>query len=130
MEQDDSSPGNGESNFDGEEVPQDSFPEWHVWNLKVAFSEFALPRLIAFREKWASNEMMAIPEWLIPEFLPYGSTEEKMVETWINILDTIIFSFDYQLNRQKFHAMGLEAVEERKRQGLLYFAKFFDHLWD
>ena len=119
------------------------------WSLNNTIAEYALPRLIHFKNMKRS-----------------GIPPQLGVKEWDNILDEIIFAFDYTVNEEKYNPMPDELLyhnrigdgnliqllnrektieekkawniymlrcnelEQRKRRGFKLFAEYFDNLWD
>ena len=69
------------------------------WNLSNTIAEYTLPRLIHFKN-----------------MKPYGVPPQLGVKEWDNILDEIIFAFDYTVNEEKHNPMPDELLY-RNRSG-------------
>lgn len=87
------------------------FSDIDLYDLHSTFTDFILPRLIAFKQ---SNRFGT----------PTGLREEE----WENILDSMIRAF-------KLLRLGEEiSLTEEQRQdikdGLYYFSEWYEHLWD
>lgn len=90
-----------------------------TWNLDYTIARFILPRLVYLKEK------------------SDGYPAELTPELWLQLLDKMILAFDHIYNERGnalySHTMT-EAErttwENEKQEGLMLFAKFFEHLWN
>lgn len=82
-----------------------------MWDLDVSLAEFIHPRLERFREITNCN--------------PFGVGEEYQNQ-WYDILDKMILAF--RLSRSL--RPNTKEEEEKIREGLELFAKYFNCLWD
>lgn len=85
------------------------FDDTETWSLKTTISKFILPRLKHFKERHFDH--------------PCDITFEK----WDEILDKMIFSFDYYAN-DKLEIISEENFEKVK-EGMNLFARYFGDLW-
>ena len=113
------------------------------WSLDSTFSKFILPRLKHFKK-----------------MKRYGYHPDFTIEEWENVIDELIWTFEYlnedeetinpmpqfiaerdisELNNKKTNDEQIEwdkylkrteELEERKNKGLQLFAKYYCHLWD
>lgn len=98
------------------QLKQNGFCDAETWALDSVICQFILPRLIRFRD--------------IHGGYPGGLTEQK----WIEILDKMIFAFDWSLNHEEDKYKDLTQGEqernwERYIEGMKLFAEYFRHLW-
>lgn len=132
-----------------------------IFSLYYNIASFILPRLKYFKKKGK----VGIPACLLPKnYHSLGDFEKNMVEKasekeWDNILDEMIFAFEYIIDADKFckipeilserykkldfnsektleenqawaDYMDLsDQLNERKEKGFILFAKYFDCLW-
>lgn len=89
-----------------------------VWSLDMTLAKYILPRLMKYKE---INTMS----------YPCGF---KSVEEWHNVIDKMIFSFDWFLS---YHGKAkYKTIEEYKRdenkykEGMNLFSEYFSDLWD
>lgn len=92
------------------------FADSETWSLDSVICEFILPRLIRFRE--------------IHNGYPMGLTDDK----WNDILDKMIFAFDWSLNCEEEKYIGLSKSDQkvnwdRYKDGMQLFTEYFRHLW-
>lgn len=98
------------------QLKANGFCDSETWALYSVIAEFVLPRLIRFRE--------------LNNGFPMGLTPEQ----WDNILDKIIFAFDWTLNDCSKENINISQKERDKNykkceEGLQLFAKWFRYLW-
>jgi len=105
------------------------FPEYHIWDLKNAISEFIVPRLNEYLKKVEMGQTASIPDWVESDTTS-NKSDEELRKIWISILQEMLFPFDYQMNASKYIELELKEVKERKKKGLALFAEYFEHLWD
>jgi hypothetical protein len=84
------------------------FGDNELWNFDTTIAKYIVPRLKRFKE------------------LQHGYPADLGEEEWCEILDQIIYSFELKLNDKEFD----EKLRANYELGLIYFAKYFDHLWD
>ena len=92
------------------------FSDTETWNMDSVFSEFVLPRLIRFKE--------------INNGFPFGTT----AESWNEIIDKMIFAFNWSLNCEIKENAFLTNKEndanwEKYNEGIALFAKHYRDLW-
>lgn len=104
-----------------------NIPEYQIWDLKNAISEFIEPRLKAYIKKVDDNELVSIPTWV--ENKP-DIDEQVLRKTWSSILKDMLFPFDFQINPDNYISLADEEILLRKEKGLQLFANYFEHLWD
>ncbi len=83
------------------------FADDETWSLYTVITDFVLPRLKRFRE--------------IPFGFPGNLTEKE----WDDILDDMIFAFEYH----KKDEIGLKKDWIRCKRGMRLFGQYFGHLW-
>ena len=91
------------------------------FSLYYPIAEFIYPRLKYFRE----SEKMGYPT-------EFGSMEE-----WDEILDKMLFAFDYALNEDtdkfspiEFNLEEHQTILDRVAEGFKLFGEYFLNLWD
>lgn len=99
-----------------EQLSQNGFSDTETWSLDSVISEFIVPRLIRFKE--------------INNGYPYETTPEK----WNEIIDDMIFAFQWNIEceDEKYDALTNEEQRknwERHKRGLELFSKHFRDLW-
>ena len=85
------------------------FGDNELWNFDITIAKYMVPRLKRFKQ------------------LQHGYPANLKEEEWNEILDQIIYSFELKLDDEDVFDKKFRADYEL---GLLYFAKYFDHLWD
>ena len=85
------------------------FDDTETWSLKTTIAKFILPRLKHFKERHFDH--------------PCDITFEK----WNEILDKMIFSFEYYAN-DKLEIVSEENFE-KVEEGIKLFARYFGDLW-
>ena len=89
------------------------FDDTELWSLYTTIGRFILPRLKAFREG----------------FCGYPTVLESE-DQWGEILDKMIFSFDYVVREDEEFEVREDEYYNRVQEGLDLFAKYFFNLWD
>ena len=84
------------------------FGDNELWDFDTTIATYMIPRLKRFKE------------------LQHGYPANLKEEEWNEILDQIIYSFELKLEDKCFE----EEYRKDYELGLVYFAKYFDHLWD
>lgn len=138
--------------------------KWKFYDIRLFIkSKYQLLRYgFEFKECW--NFDYSLAKWTVPRLKHLrknlnGHPIELTLEQWEEILDKIIFSFEYILNEDKYHdecypkdfVYGfdrgedgsliwkdkrkpdytiLEKYEEQYNEGMKLFAQFFRNLWD
>ena len=102
----------------GEYVKQlnkNGFSDTETFALDSVISEFILPRLKRFKD--------------INNGFPMGLTPEK----WDEILDKMIFAFDWSYNRDKSMVKKANQLDKdnyvRYQEGMKLFAEYYHELW-
>jgi hypothetical protein len=97
------------------QLRKNGFCDCETWALDSVISEFILPRLKRFKE--------------VNNGFPVDLNEEK----WNDILDRIIFSFEWNLiyNKQceKLTSKENKIAWKKYNEGMKLFAKYFRDLW-
>jgi len=101
------------------QLKENGFSDAETWSLDSVVCKFILPRLIRFRE--------------IHNGFP-GGWEDINEHKWKEMLDKMIFAFDWSLNceEDKYNGLSEEVITEnwkRYQEGMDLFAKWFRHLW-
>lgn len=109
---------------------KDDFPDYHVWDLKKAISEFIVPRLIQYIKMVETGQIVCIPNWVQSNPDASKIDEVELMRIWSDILKEILIPFDYQINPEKYDSFSRIELEQRRKKGLALFARYFDHLWD
>lgn len=94
-----------------------------TWNLDSHLAEVILPRLKRFKE---------LNTHAYPGRFP-GSDRPDAVETfeeWHQVLDKMIFAFEWHCDEERKYGKFDEAEYERVKEGLQLFAIFYGALWD
>lgn len=89
------------------------FDDKDMWNLDITIAKFVLPRLMAFK-----NYSHGCP----------GELNEKQ---WADILDKIIFAFDFviKVNDTVLGPKQWNKEYKKYQVGIKLFAKYFRSLW-
>lgn len=89
------------------------FDDSETWALDTSLSRLIVPRLKRFKE------------------LLDGHPAEMTFEEWNEILDEMIWSFDWFASEKRWDLTNEEEVVQLKRAeaGIQLFAKYFDSLW-
>lgn len=102
------------------QLKERGFSDTETWSLYSVLSEFILPRLKRFKE--VTNG--------------FPSTGDMTMEKWYEILDKMIFSFEWALfEDEDADAYGKLSEEEIKEnwgkyaEGMKLFAEYFRDLW-
>lgn len=98
------------------QLQERGFCDSETWGLDSTICEFILPRLIRFKE--------------VNKGFPCELTPEK----WGEIIDEMIFAFDWSLNWEDDKYEDLTDKErkfnwKRYEEGMKLFAKYFRNLW-
>jgi len=91
-----------------------NFKNEELWSLDTTIAKFVLPRLKRFKKATRGH--------------PSDLTEKQ----WDDILDKMIFSFDFIVDHKKMYAIGNignDKVWKKVDTGLALFAKWFNSLW-
>lgn len=98
------------------------FSDRQLWSLDVTIAKFVVPRLKALKA------------------YQHGHPNEYTEEGWDEILDKMIWSFEYSLVDIELPAVDSPTTEEtvkdveaqvkRYEEGMVLFAKHFSDLWD
>jgi len=91
------------------------------WNLDVTIAKFIIPRLKRFKE--IKYEYPA--EFIINDRYTWN-TEASAINKWNEILDKMILAFDLEIKK----CNGEKVDEEKIKEGLELFAKYYSKLWD
>ena len=109
---------------------KENFPEYHIWDLKNAISEFIVPRLTQYIKMVESGQTVSLPTWVQPDYIANKTTESELNQIWLDILKEILIPFDSQIHPENYYGIKITELEQRKKRGLVLFAKYFGHLWD
>lgn len=90
------------------------FSDCDLWNLDFTLAKYILPRLIKFKK----INRMSYPSCF------------KSSEEWHNILDKMIFSFNYIANDRNSDLKNILKDSKKVQKGLELFGKYFQGLWD
>lgn len=95
-----------------------------AWNAKVKIAEQVVPILLSYKQMVLSGNSFSIPNWVIDD----GETlnEGEMIDRWLEYLDAMINSFNFELEKEVLDDQKLDEQEK----GLYLFAKYYKHLWD
>jgi hypothetical protein len=84
-----------------------------TWSLDIHLAGLILPRLKRFKEL----NTHAYPNGLTPE-------------SWAEIIDKMIYAFEFTMNEDKMFGKFNEAEYDRAKEGLQLFGQYFHALWD
>lgn len=93
----------------------ESIPDEDIWNLDFSIAKYALPRLVAFRDRFGGR---SIP----------GDLESS--DEWIEIQDDIIYALEYSILFMEGDTRHTKLDRDRIRRGIEMFGKYFYNLWD
>lgn len=98
------------------QLKTNGFSDTETWGLDSVIAKFVLPRLIRFKE------------------LNNGMPIDFNEGTWDEVLDKMIFAFDWTLNweEKKYENLTEEQQKEnwkRYEEGMALFGKYFRDLW-
>ncbi len=99
--------------------------ENELFDLKYHIADFILPRLIAFKNKIDKNEAISIP--VFEDFNDLSFEQKELL--WSEILEKMIFPFEYLSDPNKFINMDSVTIRQQEKIGLEYFSKYFENLW-
>lgn len=87
-----------------------------LWDLDITIAKFILPRLYKFKEYNINSH---------PGYF-------NSIEEWHDIIDKIIWSFEYILKDQFMYRdkETYDKNEERYKEGMNLFAEYLRSLWD
>ena len=88
---------------------ENGFDDTETWNLQTTISKFVLPRLKWFKERH------------------YDHPCDITFERWNEILDNMIFSFEYYA-RDEFKSISDEDFK-RVKEGMKLFGEYYGDLW-
>lgn len=88
---------------------ENGFDDTETWSLKTTIAKFVLPRLKWFKERHFDN--------------PWDITFEK----WDEILDTMIFSFEYYA-KDEWEPISDEDFK-KVEEGMKLFGEYYGDLW-
>ena len=91
------------------ERKENGFDDTETWSLKTTIAKFVLPRLKWFKERHFDN--------------PWDITFEK----WDEILDNMIFSFEYYA-KDEWKPISDEEFK-RVEEGMKLFGEYYGDLW-
>ena len=91
------------------ERKENGFDDTETWSLKTTIAKFTLPRLKWFKERHFDN--------------PWDITFEK----WDEILDNMIFSFEYYA-KDEWKPISDEEFK-RVEEGMKLFGEYYGDLW-
>jgi hypothetical protein len=99
-----------------EQLKKDGFSDTETWGLDSVIAQFILPRLIRFKE------------------VTNGYPPDFTMEKWQEMLDKMIFAFDWTLNHDKDDNYNLseevkKANWKRYSEGMRLFSDNFTQLW-
>ncbi len=89
------------------------FDDSATWSLDIHLAGLILPRLKRFKEL----NTHAYPNGLTPEL-------------WAEILDKMIFAFEFTVSDDKMFGKFDESEYEKCKEGLRLFGEYFHALWD
>lgn len=109
--------------------------DYELWNLNNTIAKLILPKLRKFR----NAKLMGTPVCLHLD--ENGGMSFLTVEEWRNVLDEIIFAFDFTLNEERYIKScetsdfsydweSIKKLNERREKGLKLFALYYNDLWD
>lgn len=87
-----------------------------LWDLDYTFAKYILPRLLEF--KLTTDSYHSFP------------TQFKDIDEWYEVLDEMIWAFDYIVNHDYSNFDDMVENEKRCNKGLMLFGKYFRNLWD
>lgn len=87
------------------------FDDSETWSMDQTLSIHILPRLKRFKQ--------------VNNGTPYGLTEEQ----WNEILDKMIYSFEFASNEDKYFYSHKQWEYDKFKEGIKLFAKYFSALW-
>ena len=98
-----------------EEKKEHGFSDDETWSLDSSITLFVLPRLKRFRE-------------IVKDCGSYPANL-KNLNSWLKILDKMIFSFEIMFKEWKTGEFISKEAQEKKNEGLKLFAEYFEDLW-
>ena len=95
------------------------FSDTETWSLYSVLSEFVLPRLKRFKK--ITNGFPSVPT----------SMGDMTMDKWYEILDKIIFAFDWALTSDDMFENKKEYMNgwKKYKEGMELFAEYFRDLW-
>lgn len=97
-----------------------------LYDLKYYISDYLAPRLKEFKTKHDRGEFPTSPDLSTDE---NKLSIEDSCALWSEILEEIIFPFDYLSEPDKYENMENEEIKMKMKRGLNSFANYFEKLW-
>ena len=121
--------------------------EYDIWSMDHTLSMIVYPMLLKLKESKHGSPFVEdadVPEHLRSTSAPelteeeknYGATDELFHARWIYVLNEMIFAHgsyltewqDEYFDRKDYE--GMKVVDERIKNGLMLFGKYYQGLWD
>ncbi len=101
-----------------------------IYDLKYHIADYIFPRLKTYKEKFDKGNSPS-SQIFEEEEKSRGRklTNEESDKIWSEILDEMIFPFEYLLFPENFEEMNRVEIYEKNKRGLNLFAKYFNDLW-
>ena len=99
--------------------------KYDTWSLDHTLALIILPALKQYREHHHGSPMI---EGFFDE--KTGETLPGLHEAWDDIIDKMIFSFEYMLLEDNSDKVCTKEVEDLIQEGLYLFGKYYRNLWD
>lgn len=102
-----------------------------VWNLEVYTAKYVAPRLkklikIIKEEKVAPA---VLADGIEPKGLKPLTSPVDECKIWQQMLDDMLFAFEYYADKYTRDLTATEEDKVRVKQGLRFFAEWYDYLW-
>lgn len=105
------------------------FSDDEVCGLHSHIAAFVYPRLVMFRDTYSAICPGILLSEMFPSVLEMTEEQEKLANgRWLEILDSMIYAFEYIHNRSDYRLTEEETV--RIEDGLYLFSKYFHCLWN
>ena len=100
-----------------------------LYDLKYYISDYIAPRLKDFKTFVDEKRAVSVPELNKADSLSKESTYEEREVLWSNILEKMIFPFDYYSNPDDYQHLDTDNVRLKFKEGMEIFSKYFEDLW-
>lgn len=100
-----------------------------IYDLKYHISDYIVPRLIAYREKFEKGESPSSIVFYDEKGNEVALSNEESDKRWVGILNEMLFPFENYNNPSKYEHLHRDLIREKSKKGLELFSKYFDKLW-
>jgi hypothetical protein len=101
----------------------------NLHDLKYNIADYISPRLKEFRDLIDQKKILSVPEFLDSNIDAENLTFEDKEKIWSQIIEKMIFPFDYYSNSDKYEHLNSDEINLKFKEGMDLFAKHFINLW-